>query len=153
MRNKARAWFLLSLALMLGAVWFWREGERRREAGVPPQRPAAARSAGTNTAAARAPSAARPGLRLANTREGVGALARKDSAILLRNALIDTALPLALDIPAELRATNGRSYIVQSAHPLDAAFYTALERAGAKFVPTFPTMPRWSRPRPGRWPA
>src|SRR5215831_9420604 len=42
--------------------------------------------------------------RLSNTRESVGQLARKENAILLENALLDTQAPLNLEIPRALRA-------------------------------------------------
>src|SRR5215831_11902004 len=42
--------------------------------------------------------------RLSNTKESVGQLARKENAILLENALLDTEAPLNLEIPRALRA-------------------------------------------------
>src|SRR5580693_3482937 len=95
MRSSALRWFLLSLALIGAAVWFWRLGEQKRLATpVVISHPAPA----TNVTA-RTTATARKSLRLSNTSEDAASLSRKDRAILLRNAVIDTTLPLDMDIP------------------------------------------------------
>jgi subtilisin-like proprotein convertase family protein len=77
--------------------------------------------------------------RLSNTKESVGQLARKDNAILLENALLDTEAPLSLGIPKALRAAGDPgSYIVQSKGPLDDGFRAELSRAGATIVSYIP---------------
>src|ERR1051325_859200 len=77
--------------------------------------------------------------RLSNTGLSVGQLARKDNAILLENALLDTGKPLNLQIPKELRAqSDPGSYIVQSKGPLDDPFRAKLSRVGATIVSYIP---------------
>ena len=77
--------------------------------------------------------------RLSNTKESVGQLARKDNAILLANALLDTERPLNLQIPRALRAEGDPgSYIVQSKGALDDGFRAELSRAGATIVSYIP---------------
>jgi len=62
-------------------------------------------------------------------------LARKENAILLENALLDTEAPLNLEIPKALRAEGDPgSYIVQSKGPLDDGFRAELSRAPAILV-------------------
>jgi subtilisin-like proprotein convertase family protein len=127
---------------MGAALWFWRLGDQRRaQSPVPASSPATAANTNTvakNVAAANAPAAAKKSLLLSNTSEDPESLARNDHALILRNALIDTTLPLNLGIPDDLHATNGRTFIVQSSHALDGAFYTALEAAGARYVSYIP---------------
>ncbi|HWD17632.1 MAG TPA: S8 family serine peptidase, partial [Verrucomicrobiae bacterium] len=77
-------------------------------------------------------------LRVRNTDEPIASLARRDRALLLRNAVFDTTKPPTLDLPADLRATNGRVFIVQSDRPLDQRFYDALAQAGAKYISYIP---------------
>ncbi|HWX22667.1 MAG TPA: S8 family serine peptidase [Candidatus Binatia bacterium] len=72
-------------------------------------------------------------LRLSNTSEPLGKLARSDKAILLENAVLDTALPLSLPIPDALRAHGEPgAYIVQSRGPPDGAFRSVLKATGAE---------------------
>jgi len=134
MRANSLKWFLLSLLLLVGAVWFWGVGNRKAARVLSASHVAAATNVVAKGHAGHGPKS----LRLSNTDEALASLQRNDHAILLRNAIIDTRKPLDLDIPAELRATNGRNFIVQSGGPLDAAFYAALDRAGAKFISYIP---------------
>ena len=76
--------------------------------------------------------------RLSNTKLSVGELARRDKAILLENALLDTesALPA---IPAELQsAGDPGTYIVQAKGPVDNSFRGLLQRAGATIISYVP---------------
>src|SRR5262249_4172992 len=53
--------------------------------------------------------------RLSNPLKSVDELSRSDQGLLLRNALIDSSLPVNLDIPPHLRAQGDPgSYLVQS---------------------------------------
>ena len=77
--------------------------------------------------------------RLSNTKEPITKLMHSDTALLLQNALIDTANGAALSIPESLRAAGDPgSYIVQSRGPLDSAFRTLLKGAGATVVAYVP---------------
>ena len=77
--------------------------------------------------------------RLSNTTKPVGQLLRDDKAILLANALVDTARPVSLPIPDSLRAHGDPgSYIVQARGPLDDAFRALLREAGATVVAYIP---------------
>ncbi|HEV2394676.1 MAG TPA: S8 family serine peptidase [Verrucomicrobiae bacterium] len=70
--------------------------------------------------------------RLTNTLRNLGQLARCPTAILLENALLDTARPLDIRIPAGLRAQGeAGSYIVQARGPLTDGFRASLKQAGA----------------------
>src|SRR5437870_1251599 len=77
--------------------------------------------------------------RLSNTDQSLSQLGRSDTAILLENALIDTASPTPLAVPEHLRASGDPgSYLVQWRRPLDKAFYARLREAGAEFVSYIP---------------
>src|SRR5208283_4251117 len=77
--------------------------------------------------------------RLANTAKTIGQLAGDRHAILLENALIDTASPLNLGIPKNLRAQGDPgAYIVQARGPIDNAFRAMLAAAGAQIVSYIP---------------
>ncbi len=78
-------------------------------------------------------------LRLSNTTTPLGQLLRCPAAVLLENALLDTAQPLALPIPDHLRAQGDPgAYIVQSRAPLNDAFRARLHAAGAVIVAYIP---------------
>src|SRR5947208_10551019 len=112
-----------------------------RQATAPVTTPGVAR---TGAAASNAgPAAAGPprqvGYRLSNTDQSLSQLGRSDTAILLENALIDTASPTPLIVPEHLRASGDPgSYLVQWRGPLDKAFYARLREAGAEFVSYIP---------------
>lgn len=77
--------------------------------------------------------------RLSNTPEPVAQLLRRDTAILLQHAVLDTARPVALDIPATLRGQGDPgSYLVQSRGPLTDQFRAYLKAAGAEMVAYIP---------------
>src|SRR5207244_9597568 len=79
------------------------------------------------------------GYRLSNTAKSMDELSRMDAAILLRNAVIDTSLPVNLPIPAHLRAQGDPgSYVVQARGPLTDAYRALLRQAGAEIVSYVP---------------
>src|SRR6185295_9257560 len=76
---------------------------------------------------------------LSNVRDSIQTLAKRDSAVLMRNALIDTAAALDLGIPEHLRANeNPGAYIIQARGPANAAFQKSLKNAGAEIVAYIP---------------
>ena len=77
-------------------------------------------------------------LRLSNTTTPLRQLQRSDQAILLENALLDTTRP-APAIPDHLRAQGDPgSYLVQARGPIDNAFRSLLQAAGATIVSYIP---------------
>ncbi len=77
--------------------------------------------------------------RLSNTTHTITELTRKDTAILLRNAFIDTASKEPLKIPAELKAEkNPGAYIVQARGVITDAFRKRVAAAGAVTVSYIP---------------
>ena len=125
MQLRTRTWVLLSLLCFVGAAIFWELGnerlaQRRKAASetmLAPDRSSnqaqsTPLSPAQNAAPDATPSARSPvvpvnpllRLRLSNTPQSLEQLMRSDSALLLRNALLDTRLPLQLPIPANLRA-------------------------------------------------
>src|SRR5882724_12287209 len=144
MQRRPLFWFVVSLLCLGGAVYFWKLGDEwqaRKNAGH-----AAESEAKTNAATATKPStpaiaqpnakpspaaSARFPYRLSNTDKTLKQLIRDDKAIILENALIDTANPLAA-IPEHLRAPkNNDSYIVQARGPADDRFRARLNGANA----------------------
>lgn len=78
-------------------------------------------------------------LRLRNTSKKVGELVRVDTAILLRQAFIDTANPHGVTVPSHLRAgDNPGSYLVQAKGPIDEQFRQSLLDQGATIVSYIP---------------
>ena len=64
---------------------------------------------------------------------------RNPKAILLENALVDTARPADLAIPASLRAQGDPgAWVVQAKKPLDDGFRALLKQAGASIVSYIP---------------
>jgi subtilisin family serine protease/subtilisin-like proprotein convertase family protein len=78
-------------------------------------------------------------LRLTNTSEPLNQLVHSPTALLLENALLDTAQPIALSIPDHLRARGDPgAYVIQSRALLDDAFRARLQAAGAFIVAYIP---------------
>ena len=142
MRGKRRNWVCLSLLAAAGLI-LWLGYQRRSGEPLAPVSPPIARP-GTLAAPApldrTAPDKTLPpaSLRLANTRSSPGQLLANPRAILLENALFDTALPV-VPPPLALR-TKGDSgtYIVQSRRPPGRWFRTLLTDAGAAVVAYIP---------------
>lgn len=161
MRARSFIWLLLGLLLLAGALYFWPAKSALPSATTPipavatanPVRP---RLAATNHSvvsaanapafltgqAASAPATPKPNplaFRLSNTPKTSGQLLLDDRAILLENALIDTAAPLGFSIPQHLRAAaEPGSYIVQARGPVNAAFRSALTAAGGTIISYIP---------------
>jgi subtilisin-like proprotein convertase family protein len=77
--------------------------------------------------------------RLRNTDAPLGELMRRDSALLLRNALMDTASGEPLGIPAALRSSvPAKAWLVQAQGPITPAFRAELARVGATVVSYVP---------------
>jgi subtilisin family serine protease/subtilisin-like proprotein convertase family protein len=77
--------------------------------------------------------------RLRNTRKSLDELTRTDTALLLRNAFIDTADPTPLPVPEHLRApADPGGYIVQARGAIDERFRAVLRGQGAQIVSYFP---------------
>src|SRR5262249_13323903 len=126
MFKRPLTWFVICLLCLAGAWYFWKLGDRwaagKKNAPAPPaaqdppKKPeAAAATAPTGREVVRAESTAplaalapppprvapKPdprAYRLSNTTNTAGQLLRNDHALLLENALLDTALPVALAI-------------------------------------------------------
>jgi subtilisin-like proprotein convertase family protein len=138
--NRATQLLLAVLPLALCLWWI-----ARQPAPTKP-RPAFARATGGNeTGVRRSPeqrqgnSAPQGPYCLANTTQPLAQLIRNPRAILLENALLDTAQPLNLPIPASLRAQGDPgAYIVQARGPLNGAFRALLKQAGASIVSYIP---------------
>lgn len=165
MRFTSRTLGLLSFLLFLAAIWFWLRGnvevENRNAARKPAVSstgpgsvpasgvaatssiPAAANSPTSTSSSASGSTApgSRDGFpyRLRNTEKSIDELGLIDTAILLDNAFIDTAVEGPLAIPSHLRsAGDPGSYIVQARGPIDPSFYARLRNSGAEFVSYIP---------------
>ncbi|MEO1862497.1 MAG: S8 family serine peptidase, partial [Verrucomicrobiia bacterium] len=77
--------------------------------------------------------------RLKNTDAPIGELVRNETAVLLRNAFIDTALDSGLAIPAELKTTGDPlTYVAQARGPATAAFRRHIAASGGKIISYIP---------------
>jgi subtilisin-like proprotein convertase family protein/sugar lactone lactonase YvrE len=162
---KNRNWFLVGLLLLGTAALVLRQGEQRRlrELTAPAGEREAARTrlwdrltnkqpvlpasqpAASAFASAASPKASALGedpkfpFRLRNTSKPDAELFRSETAVLLRNALVETLEPLRLNIPEHLRAkADPGSYVVQARGAVDDRFRAVLRGAGAEFVSYVP---------------
>src|SRR5438445_4067333 len=166
MRWRPLTWLLLSVLFFAAALYFWRLGDEwaakkaaapgALKPAVPPPAtasstsrmpglklppgapgPLEASSASTQNSGSKTPQFP---YRLRNTTKTVGQLARgNDKAILLENALIDTAQSTRPLVPPHLRSEDDPgSYIVQSRTGLDDAFRALLKNAGASIIGYIP---------------
>ena len=164
MFRRPLTWFVICLLCLGGARYFWRLGDRwsaekkaapeAQSPGHPKPTAATAREAVIPASTAplvlltqpqpqpAAPKEKKLAYRLSNTSQTAGQLVRNDHAVLLENALLDTTQPLALTIPAHLRASDATSaagsYIVQSRQVVDDKFRARLRAAGAEIVAYIP---------------
>ncbi len=168
MRSRPLIWLLVSVMLFVTSACFWRLADKRAafppsQSLSPSQLTRASRAApgpplsllsqpGEPNSLLRHASpvlrsstaeggriALPPSLRLSNTPAPLGRLVHCPTAILLENALLDTAQPAALAIPDHLRARGDPgAYIVQSRAPLDSAFRARVQTAGAAIVAYIP---------------
>jgi len=160
MHFRARTWFVIIVLCLLGALLFWRVLDRPREDGLtttssptpapgpgspghnptptPPTPTAAANATATANAAANL-STNDPNVRLSNTTKSVDELLRSEQGLLLRNALIDSSVPVNLPIPAHLRSVGDPgSYVVQAKGAVTDSFRELLQQAGASIVAYVP---------------
>jgi subtilisin-like proprotein convertase family protein len=165
MRWRPIAWLCLSVLCFLAALYFWHLGDQWAARKIstqavtnpqihqstnptssrPPAPPLVSPAQGGNL---NVPSGSTPltnqvsrftGLRLSNTSASLAELQRSPTAILLENALVDTAQKANLAIPDHLRAKGDPgTYIVQASGPIDNSFRTVLRNAGASVVSYIP---------------
>ncbi len=163
---KSRSWFLLSLLLLVAAGCFWQWGEQRRLRVQPA--PAATNApaqltvwerflrlpsvlTGQPTSRTAKDTSPKPPellslssdpqfpFRLRNSQKPLAELFASETAVLLRNALVETLEPANLNIPAHLRAQGEPgSYVVQARGTVDAKFRAVLLGAGAELVSYVP---------------
>jgi len=151
---KRSLWIPICLLALLAACLLWPAGERPvaavKKSVAAPARPAAIAavsvpvvtnhlSVASEIIGRSVASTNREFFRLSNTTKTLGELTPSPRAILLENALIDTASVVDLKIPAHLRATGEPgAYIVQARAVVNAAFRAALANAGAQIVSYIP---------------
>src|ERR1035438_4620492 len=166
MRPRPLAWLLLSVLCFAAAFYFWRLGDQwaaKKTAASSPQAhalspvhhasritPAPPLPLLSQVGALNSPPSTEPdtqhatrntnrfALRLSNTTTPMAQLQRDDHALLLENALLDTARAMP-SIPDHLRAQGDPgSYLVQSREPINDAFRSLLQAAGATVVSYIP---------------
>jgi len=176
MQLRTRTWLVICVLSLVGAAVFWRLGEQRLSVRLAGPKPAAAgqpaatpvappstsavptaasvpdgnpvAGATTVTSTNRIPATDRASLRLRNTARSADELAHDDRALLLRNALIDTATGTELVVPAHLRAgPEAGSYIIQARGAVSDNCGLPLPRPGPRSFPIFPITPISFRPR------
>jgi subtilisin family serine protease/subtilisin-like proprotein convertase family protein len=167
MRSRPSIWLLVSVMLVVTGVFLWRVGDKWTAERIaaswsrsypalpvdhgsriaPPASAPLLSALGTPhwppTADSLTHYASRitppPSPRLSNTPTPLGELVHSHTALLLENALLDTAQPVALSIPDHLRAQGDPgAYVVQSRALLDDAFRASLRAAGAAIVAYIP---------------
>ena len=162
MRPGPLLWFTISVVCFVGAYYCWRVGERwggarvGAGAGGVPASVVTGASGRVSAAACLLPQltgelVARLGAsgagtngsalayRLRNTDLPMKELVRREHALLLENALLDTERPVALALPEGLRAKGEPgSYVVQARGALDDAFRARLRAVGAAVVSYIP---------------
>jgi subtilisin-like proprotein convertase family protein len=156
---KRRTWTAIGILCLIGAVALFRLERKQRQEGpvatasktnpVPllslqtqgsaQVAPGASTNAGTGKGAAARDTNPPFPYRISNTARRIDDLVRSDSAILLRNALIDSASGTPLEIPAHLRSqSDPGSYIVQSQGTITEEFRARLKASGAEVVAYVP---------------
>ncbi|PAW82377.1 MAG: hypothetical protein B9S33_15225 [Pedosphaera sp. Tous-C6FEB] len=164
---KSRYWFLLSLLLLVAAALCWQHGESLRQRHQPrdaatnatakptvwervTRLPAALAGRTNSPAPVATVTPAVPELlslsrdprfpfRLRNSQKPDAAFFRSETAVLLRNALVETQEPLEMKMPAHLRAgEEPGSWVVQARGMIDQNFRDVLRGAGAEIVSYVP---------------
>ena len=148
MALRTRTWCLISLGLFVASGLMWKMGDywQGRKAPTPAVVPAVTATNRTISLLTRPEmltnanrAVARETLRLRNTAKRVDQLTRLDTAILLRNAFIDTASKEPLRIPRELRADGPPgAYVAQARGAIGPGFRKSLAAAGARIVSYIP---------------
>src|ERR1035437_938848 len=166
MRPRPLAWLLLSVLCFACAFYFWRLGDQwaAKRAAAPnlqshapalthhasritpaPPLPLLSQAATLNSPPVTEPDTQhatrntnRFALRLSNTTTPMARLQRDEHALLLENALLDTTRGVP-SIPDHLRSQGEPgSYLVQSRGPINDAFRSLLQAAGATVVSYIP---------------
>ncbi len=164
---KNRNWFLPCLLLLIAAALLLRQGEQRRQRELtgnttndtPAQpglwerftrlpsvltgrKPATAAKASPGSSSAHITSLGddrQYPFRVRNTSKKDSELFRSETAVLMRNALIETLEPATMNIPAHLRAQGDPgSYLVQARGTIDDKFRAILRGVGAEIVSYVP---------------
>lgn len=164
---KSRYWFLISLLLLIAAALCWQHGDRVRLRDQPRDgatnataKPTvwerftrlpgvlAGRTAPRDPVATAAPAPPellslsrdpRLPFRLRNSHKPEAEFFRSETAVLLRNALVETQEPLEMKMPAHLRAgEEPGSWLVQARGTIDQGFRDVLRGAGAEIVSYVP---------------
>lgn len=164
MFKRPSTWFVISLLCLAGAWYFWKLGDQwaAQKRSAPPFVPKIVAPASSvpvtkivsaatallprltpGLLAAQAQAQATPvnplAYRLSNTTRPLQELLRRDHALLLENALIDTETPVSFAIPPHLRGpADPGSYLVQARGPIDENFRSRLRAAGATVVAYIP---------------
>ncbi|MBI3882319.1 MAG: S8 family serine peptidase, partial [Verrucomicrobia bacterium] len=154
MRPQAKIWLVVSVALFAAACWFWHAGNERRAREHAPIAPTNAATAGraihypflsesittrASTTRAEAAKTNRYPYQLRNTAQPIAELVRSETAILLQNALIETAARERVQVPGHLKsAGDDGNYIVQSVGRINEAFRRELRAVGAEIISYIP---------------
>jgi len=160
MRLKTHVWLVgITFAVMVALVWYLGSRQRMNAPAPGPDRAASAPQPRADDAAPVAPGSPRlqsmfavavtnaPNVantnpfayRLSNTAEPLNSLVRNETAVLLRHAFIDTALPGRPEIPPHLRsAGEPGSYVVQARGAITQEYRDWLQQAGAEIVSYVP---------------
>src|SRR4051794_40549087 len=126
MRSRPFTWLVISVVCFLGALYFWRLGDKwnaDKNAASGKEQPtnnvSGSSTSGKPTISSTNSSRAtnsRLAYRLSNTQKSVSELAQSDKALLLENALIDTDQNVELSIPEHLRAKGDPGTYIAQAH-------------------------------------
>ena len=164
---KSRYWFLISLLLFGLAALCWQHGDRVRLRDQPrdgatnatakptvwerftrlpdilagrttPREPAATAAPGVPDLLSLSRDPRLP-FRVRNSQKPDAEFFRSETAVLLRNALVETQEPLDMKMPAHLRAgEEPGSWLVQARGAIDQGFRDVLRGAGAEIVSYVP---------------
>lgn len=169
-RRRPILWLAISMACFLGAVYFWRLGDKwqvQKPGTVPAttvpnaltsqanpthpnvrteykwtQKASTVPVAELKPLATNSPVVKRSNAfpyRLSNTTKTLNQLSRDNHAILLENALIDTASSSAFEIPDALKSHGDPgAYLVQADGPMNDTLRNQITAAGASIVSYFP---------------
>jgi len=165
-RRRPLFWLAISAACFIGAIYFWRLGDKwqaqKQEAAAaavpsseaaPAPRPQRFESTFTKSSSTAPvvdlnPSATKPvtdkktnafPYRLSNTTNTVGQLTHNSHAIILENALMDSSSSVVLTIPDSLRSHGDPgAYIVQAGGPMNKFLSDEITAAGATIVSYIP---------------
>lgn len=162
MFQKTRTWCVLSVLLFAAAGACWWLGNVRRDAQIQPgpvpvatnthpsstaqpgktalltTKQSLATTAATN-GTSRTATAGKKGVRVSNTALRMKDLMRSDTALLLRNALLDTTASMEGVVPEEWRSKgNPGAYIVQSRGAIGDEFRACIDAASAYIISYLP---------------